>query len=593
MAAENPFLIFEDARAADGVVRWFSNPSAVIAARRLDDVLPALAHVRQALQRGSHVAGWFAYEAGLALEPRLHARAAAKALPDPLLWFGLFDAPQQMTSEALTALLPDPHGAWLSTPCARMTRAEYETAFVRAKSLIVAGDIYQVNLSYRADVALFGAPRAAYAQLRGAGKGGWSGLAFNGETWLASTSPELFFRLSADGVIEAKPMKGTAKRRADPEQDRLAAAQLRGDPKQIAENVMIVDLLRNDLSRVAKRGSVRAPALFDVETYPTVHTLTSTVRADLREGLDAIDVVKALFPCGSITGAPKIRAMEIIDELETDGRGPYTGSMGWCAPDGAAEFNVAIRTLAISQAGAELGLGSGVVYDSKLEDEWEECATKGLFVTSQRPRFTLLETMRFSPGRGVGLLDLHLQRLGKSAAALEFRFDETAARLRIDAAVRERNACVVRLSLRSDGDISFDFRPMPDSPPELAETVLRPQPVDPSDFRLKHKTSLRAFYDAARADADAFEVVFVDAQGFVTEGSFTNVFVRRGRELITPPLHRGLLPGVLRAALLDSGEAREGDVRAADLAGEFYVGNAVRGLIRARLSPRPDPSGRG
>jgi para-aminobenzoate synthetase/4-amino-4-deoxychorismate lyase len=372
-------------------------------------------------------------------------------------------------------------------------------------------------------------------------------------------------------------MKGTAPPDADPE-------AFRADPKQRAENLMIVDLLRNDLSRVARTGSVKVPALFEVETYPTLLQLTSTVTAALEEGRDAVDLLEALYPCGSITGAPKIRAMEIIDALEASPRGPYCGAIGRLAPGGTASFNVAIRTLTLRDGAksARLGLGSGIVADSEAGAEWRECLAKGKFVETQR-RFDLIETMRFDPHEGVVDLDRHIARMKASAEALDFAFDRHEARNELQAATFRAGPSKVRLLLSRSGAVAIELRPLAPAPEAPVEVALAPLPVEAGDFRLRHKTSDRAFYEESRAAAGTFEVIFSDGEGFLTEGSFTSIFVERGGRLVTPPLARGLLPGILRGRLLDEGRAVEGDLRAADLAGGFLLGNAVRGLVPARL----------
>lgn len=583
MRFDAPFVLMEDAR-PDGSGRLFAEPAATIVARELSEVAPALERVRAGLARGLFAAGWLSYEAGLAFEDRL-SRLGALGSNLPLLWFGLFKRCDEISATELERALPDAAGAWLSLPRPRISRSDYDAAFARVQDYIVGGDVYQINLSYRADATLIGEPLAAYARLREAGGGGWSGVVHDGANWLLSTSPELFFRIR-DGAIEARPMKGTAKRYADPVEDQAAAARLGRDPKERAENVMIVDLLRNDISRVAETGSVHVPALFSVETYPTLHALTSTVRARLGAGFDAVDALGALFPCGSITGAPKIRAMEIIDELESDARGAYTGSIGWLSPNGDAEFNVAIRTLAVCDGRAELGLGSAVVADSSANGEWEECHAKGRFISAAAPSFELIETMRFEPALGLARLDLHLARLRASAATFGFRFDELELRAALDTALSGAPACVARLTLAESGAVSVTRRALPASI-DMMQAALAPLPVRSSDFRLRHKTTLRDFYDDARAASAADEVIFFDADGFITEGGITNVFVERDGVLATPPLRRGLLPGVLRAELLVDGRAREIDLRREDLTGGFYLGNSVRGLAPARLAAAP------
>jgi para-aminobenzoate synthetase/4-amino-4-deoxychorismate lyase len=334
------------------------------------------------------------------------------------------------------------------------------------------------------------------------------------------------------------------------------------------------------------------PELFAVETYPTILQLTSTVTAELDVGLGPIDLIQALFPCGSITGAPKIRAMEIIAALEAAPRSVYCGAIGRLAPDGEAAFNVAIRTL-VMRAGeriARIGLGSGIVADSRAGDEWRECLAKGAFVATGRS-FDLIETMRFDPHDGVADLDRHLARMKASAEALDFRFDRHEARNDLQAATFRAGPSRIRLALARSGALAIELAPLDEPPPEPVEVAIAPLPVAADDFRLRHKTSDRAFHDEARAASGAFEVLFRDPEGFLTEGSFTSLFLERGGLLLTPPLARGLLPGVLRARLLDEGRAREADLTEADLAGGFLIGNAVRGLVRARLRPKGAGSG--
>jgi para-aminobenzoate synthetase/4-amino-4-deoxychorismate lyase len=353
--------------------------------------------------------------------------------------------------------------------------------------------------------------------------------------------------------------------------------------KDRAENLMIVDLLRNDLSRVAAPGSVAAPDLFRVETYPTIHQMVSDVTATLAEGRDAVHVIEALFPCGSITGAPKIRASEVIAEVEGEPRGIYTGAIGRIDPNGDAMFNVAIRTLAIAEPGAaKLGLGSGVVADSQAHEEWAECLAKGAFVAAGQRRFDLIATMAFDPDQGIPLLERHLARMKASALFFGYPFDRHATRNELQAATfRLREARRIRLLLGPSGAIAIQVSPMPPIPPAPVEVAVVAHPLAARDFRLAHKTSNRAFYNEARDTAGAFEIVMVDADGFVTEGSFTSLFIERDGVLVTPPLVRGLLPGVLRAELIESGRAVEGDLTPADLAGGFFIGNALRGLIPA------------
>jgi para-aminobenzoate synthetase/4-amino-4-deoxychorismate lyase len=563
-----PFILLDDARPG-GKARLFTDLRETIETRDPEEIVACLERLR-----GTAAAGFLAYEAGHALEARLAPLRAAPA-PDepPLLWFGLFDSEEEVDA---STLLPDSAGAWAGRARPLISRAEYEAALAAVKAHILAGDIYQANLTFAAEVPVAGHPLALYAALRARARAGHGGIAFTGTHWLLSLSPELFFTLEG-GRVTTRPMKGTAPGDADP-------AAFAADPKQRAENLMIVDLLRNDLSRVAKAGSVDVPELFAVETYPTILQLTSTVTADLEEGLGPIDLIRAIYPCGSITGAPKIRAMEIIDALEASPRGPYCGMIGRLAPDGEAAFNVAIRTLTLRDGAntARLGLGSGIVADSSAGEEWRECLEKGAFVATAR-RFDLIETMRFDPQDGVVDLDRHLARMKASADALDFAFDRHEARNELQAATFRAGPSRVRLMLGRTGAMALEMRPLGPPPDEPVEVVLASLPVPAEDFRLRHKTSDRAFYDDVRAAAASFEVIFRDPAGFLTEGSFTSLFVERGGRLVTPPLARGLLPGILRARLIEEGRAEEGDLVETGLAGGFYIGNAVRGLVRARL----------
>jgi para-aminobenzoate synthetase / 4-amino-4-deoxychorismate lyase len=573
-----PFVLLDDARPG-GRRLLYRAPHDTIVAETRDALLPALDRLQAAVDGGRHVAGWIAYEAGHALEPRL--RPLTKGGAGPLLWFGLFDPPEPFDP----ATLPDPAGAWAGPPRPNISRAEYDAALAQVLGFIAAGDIYQANYSFRAAVRIMGDPLALYARLRASGGGGWGGIVHDGHDWLLSVSPELFFTSDPERIT-TRPMKGTRPRGHDAAEDEALAAALASDPKDRAENLMIVDLLRNDLSRVAQPGSVTVPSLFTVEHYPTVHQMVSEVTAAPAPHVRATDVIRALFPCGSVTGAPKLRAMEIIDALEADPRGAYTGAIGFASPDGNAAFNVAIRTLTIEEGAheARIGLGSAIVADSDAASEWAECLAKGAFVTAGARPFDLIETMLFDPGEGIVNLDAHVRRIEESARAFGFVFDRHQLRNEIHIATfRYAEPARVRLRLSASGATATEVGPLPESPTEPVTVRAVPLPVAPDDFRLRHKTSDRAFYDTARRKAGTFEVVFVRPDGLVTEGSFTNIFVRRGDTLVTPPLALGVMPGVSRAKLIEAGEAEEGMLTVADLRDGFCIGNAVRGMITARL----------
>ena len=587
-----PFVLLDDAGTGGAGARLYEMPVRVVTARTIAEVRPALAVLRAARDERLHAAGYLAYEAGAALVDR----APVLAGDGPLLWFGLFEGYRSLSPDDVAALLGDPAGARARPPRPAIERAEYDARFARVVALIAAGDVYQANLTFQAEVAILGPPAALYARLRQASAAAYGALVDTGERQLLSLSPELFVTLTGD-ALACRPMKGTARRGLTPEEDRTLTANLAADEKQRAENLMIVDLMRNDLARVAVPGSVAVPALFTVETYPTIHQMTSSVTATLAEGRNAIDVIEALFPCGSITGAPKTRAMQVIAEIEGQARGAYCGAIGRIDPDGNAAFNVAIRTLTVlgtvANGRATMGLGSGIVADSRADEEWAECLAKGGFVTAGQRAVDLIETMAFDPEAGIALLERHLARMKDSATALGFAFDRHAARNELQAATfRLRKTARVRLVLGASGAVAIEVSPMPAPFAEPVEVAIVPLPVAPEDWRLAHKTSDRAFYDAARATAGTAEVVFERPDGRLTEGSFTSLFVERNGKLLTPPLADRLLPGVLREELIDSGRAVEASLTGIDLADGFLLGNALRGLFRARVAVAPAGSPR-
>ena len=555
----------------EGGRQVFRQPRALITAASPAQVPAALAALEAALASGGHVAGWLGYELGYALEPRL----AGRVRPDgPLLMLGVFDAP--------AAEAPPPAGrAWVGPLTPEWDGDAYAARFAGVKDYIAAGDIYQANLSLRARFPFFGDARALYENLRAAAAAPHCAFVDDGARQIVSLSPELFFEIGPDGAITARPMKGTAPRDGD---DAAGRAALAASEKNRAENLMIVDLIRNDLSRIAAPGSVAVRDLFQVETYPTLHTMVSTVTAKKRAGAAPADILRALFPCGSVTGAPKIRAMEILHELESSPRGAYCGAVGYFAPDGSARFNVAIRTLTIADGQGELGIGGGVVQDSQAAGEYAECLLKARFFDSVRRPLEFLETLRHE--NGFVRLDAHLARLAKSAAAFGIAFDDAAVRAALDAAVAGRQGALrVRLALDEGGVPHVVTAPLPPNPP-FWRFAVSPHPVQSGDPLQQHKTSWRELYDGETARLGVDEVVFLNERGEVAEGARSNIFVKRGDILLTPPLSAGALPGILRAELLATGQAREATLTPDDLKGEFCFGNSLRGLIGAFI-PSP------
>ena len=607
-----PFVLLDDARAGASAVEGaadallYEAPRALFVAHRPEAVEAVLAEAEAARQAGGgSLAGYIAYEAGMALEPKLAGRAAARSgAMGPLVWLGLFDAPRRIAAADVPAWLEARvQGPGTLGPLEpQLSPGGYAAAFAALNEAIHAGDIYQANLTYPLAGSFRGDPVGLYASLRDAALAGYGGLIFDGSHWLLSFSPELFVALN-DSEAKVKPMKGTRPRVVEAEADAAMAEDLATSIKDRAENLMIVDLMRNDLARVAEAGSVHVDAPFAVESYPTVHQMVSTVRARLSPGHGAMDLVRALFPCGSITGAPKIRAMELLTEVERDARGAYCGAIGRIdAPDANgnsnAAFNVAIRTLRLTpiengQGSAVLGIGSAIVADSEAMSERRECEVKAGFLRRAAPGLTaptcdLIETMRFEPESGIALLEEHLARMKASAAALGFVFDRHALRNQIQALCFElESPAKVRLLVSRSGASALETAPLPATPTGPVRVAALPHPLDPSDWRLMHKTSDRGFYEEAAAAARALgaeEALLVRADGLVTEGSYTCVFVEgAGGVLLTPPTHLGLLPGVLRASLIAAGKAREAELGLDDLTGCFWIGNAVRGLVRATL----------
>jgi para-aminobenzoate synthetase / 4-amino-4-deoxychorismate lyase len=597
----DPFILLDDARPSGAsAARLYRGAKELVVARRAAEVAPALTRLEELRTAGFDLAGYMAYEAGLALEARLMPLADARSgAMGPLLWFGAFEGYETIAAEAMPdwlAAQAEPGIAQIGPVEPQLSPGGYMAAFKALQEAIAAGDIYQANLTFHLAGSFRGDPLALYAALRPAAGAGYGGVVFDGSHWLLSCSPELFFA-EKDGAITAKPMKGTRPRGRDSVEDARLAEELAGSVKDRAENLMIVDLLRNDLSRVAEAGSVKVERPFAVESYPTVHTMTTTVRARLLEGKGPADLIRALFPCGSITGAPKIRAMELIDQLERDARGPYCGAIGRIdAPkaDGTSDaaFNVAIRTLRLTpgengRGRAVLGVGGAIVADSEALDEWREALVKGTFVRLHAAGADLIETMRFTPEDGVPLLELHLERIKASAAELGFSFDRHAVRNAIQALCFDAEAPArLRLLVSRGGAYSLELGPLPAPLNAPARCGVLRLPVDPGDWRLRHKSSDRGFYDvglAAAKAAGADEALLLRDDGLVTEGCFTSLFVERDSKLLTPPLALGLLPGVLRRSLIEQGRAIEAALTLDDLKDGFLIGNALRGLIPAVL----------
>jgi para-aminobenzoate synthetase / 4-amino-4-deoxychorismate lyase len=557
----------------------FGAPREVVAAFRLEEVEGVVRAVERAARGGAWAVGYVAYEAAPAFDPALRTRAPDPAMP--LAWFGLHDAPAHAQRPRAGG------GATLGPLAPELSRAEHAAAVESLRESMAAGDAYQVNLTFRLRGSFAGDPLALHDRLRAAQGGGLTACLRVGDSHaIVSASPELF--LARRGrLVTARPMKGTARRGRFAEEDAAAAAALLTSEKERAENVMIADLVRNDLGRVAVPGSVRVASLLELERWRTVLQLTSTVEATLRAGVGLWDLLAATFPCGSVTGAPKASAMGLVARHERSPRGPYCGAVGVVQPGGDATLNVPIRTVALDLVGgrATAAVGGGITWASSAPAEWDEALAKAAFLSaaSSPAGVRLLETLRLEGGR-IPLLEGHLDRLSASAAHLGFACDRAAVRALL---AREAGDGRLRLLLSRDGTAALERAPFP-SPPAAPPTVaLAAAPVSSRDVRLFHKTTDRAPYDAARrARPDAFDVLLWNEAGEVTEFTIGNVVLELGGERVTPPRTAGLLAGVQRARLLGRGEIRERPVEVAEAlrAKRVWLVNALRGWVPVVLA---------
>jgi len=569
-------------------------PVGVLEATRAGEVVATLEATEAAAGRGLWVAGFVTYEAAPGLDQDLVVRDRDADDPFaalPLAWFAMFERAEE-TALPLPrdeeGVAEAPAGTWVPTT----TRERYESSVDRIRELIAAGETYQVNHTMRLRSRVEGDPRGLYRDLCYAQRGAFSAYLDLGRYRVLSASPELFFELR-DGAIVTKPMKGTAPRGRWPEEDRAVAERLLASAKDRAENAMIVDLLRNDLGRVSRTGSVTWADVFQAERFETVWQLTTAVSAALEPEVGLSGVFRGLFPSGSVTGAPKVRTMEIIRELEDSPRGIYCGAIGYLAPKGSghpdARFNVGIRTVTLDTASrtAEYGVGGGITWDSDASAEYEETVAKTRVLTARRPGFELLETMRHDPAEGVRHLDLHLRRLAASADYFGFRYDETDVREAVEKTIASAPPAPgrVRLALGKDGTARVAYTPLA-TEPDVVRVALDDVPQDPRDVFLFHKTSRRKRYeDARRRHADGDDVLLINERGEVTESTIANVAVRMDGRWVTPPIEAGLLPGIGRAVALDDGSVSEASVTIEDLRSseELALISDARGWRRAVL----------
>lgn len=575
-------LLFDTAppNAAQRESLVFQEPIAVLQAHSILEVHSTLEAVDQAVADGYWVAGYLAYEAGYAFEEV----ASEPSLPYPLLWFGVYDEPTRQAGFDFADVASPQSSFQVHDLAFRLPRREYLDAIAAIKQYIREGDVYQINFTDAFTFSFKGDPWAFYEALRHRQRVAYGAFLQLEACTILSLSPELFFQREGNRIV-TRPMKGTVKRGRTWEEDEQLRHWLAADEKSQAENLMIVDLLRNDLSVCCEPGTVRVPALFNTEAYETLIQMTSTVEGNLKDGIRYADLFRALFPCGSVTGAPKIRAMKRIYQLESGARGVYCGAIGYISPKQQATFNVAIRTLVLQEDKGVMGSGSGIVWDSDAEAEYDECMLKGQFLTltGAAHAFELIETMR-AEGGTVPLLDLHADRMETSAGYFRYRFNRAIFEQRVsEAAQRTWSHAKVRVTLAEDGTLSVTDQPYA-VPPEVQRVFIAPESVQSSDHFYFHKTTHRHFYERWYDQARAMgydEVLFLNECGEVAEGSRTNVFIRKGSRLYTPPISSGLLGGVYRRHVLETHpEASERVLYVEDLiqADEVLLCNALMGL---------------
>ncbi|HEY6089913.1 MAG TPA: aminodeoxychorismate synthase component I [Gemmatimonadaceae bacterium] len=579
-----PVAHFESFAEGRGWSASFREPLEQHAAYALDEVVPLLRYAEAATRKGSWVTVALSYESAPAFDSALHVPPSSEF---PLAWIGVFDAPS----------VPDPD-AILSRPFMiaewepQLGRREYQDAIRSIRRYIEEGDTYQVNFTFPMRGNLSGDSWSCFRALAQSQGAAYSAYLDIGSHRILSFSPELFVERRGNKLV-TRPMKGTLARGRWTEEDAERVAQLRASAKDRAENVMIVDLMRSDLGKVAETGSVEVSELFAVERLSRVLQMTSTISAVQRAGTSIVDILRALFPCGSVTGAPKARSMGIIQELERQPRGIYTGAIGMMSPNGDAVFSVPIRTLAVNATNsvATFGVGGAITWDSTTDGEYEECRLKAKFLTNPWTDFDLLETILLADG-SYSLLDRHLARARESAQYFGFRWNEAEVASALDevAASHPLGRWRIRLIVARDGKPGIETRPLDEPRAGPVAVNFAMNAVDDRDPLLFHKTTARSRYEVELARCQPCDdVIFWNSRGEVTESTIANVVVFSDGKHWTPPREAGLLAGTLRDELIAKGELSERTITKEELAaaGSFALINSVRGWMRAELVPEP------
>ncbi|SDJ33744.1 aminodeoxychorismate synthase component I [Salimicrobium halophilum] len=546
----------------------FTTPVEVIEVYDVEEVEQAFHHIEKWLGKGCYIAGYVAYEAAPAFDPALQVRETE----GPLLWFGVFEAPVNEEEE--------PRGTYeISEWQLDADFESYQQGISDIKNAIENGDTYQVNYTARWKAAFKGDSYTFFEKLARRQQGRYSAYLETGTRTILSASPELFFK-KEKGTITTRPMKGTAARGKTFAEDIRKKERLAASEKEQAENVMIVDLLRNDIGRIA--GKVRVPRLFSIETYPTVHQMTSTVEGEIRENSTVWELFEALFPCGSITGAPKVKTMEYISELEETPRDVYCGAIGYITPKKDMIFNVPIRTVMIEEGEAIYGSGGGITWDSQTSSEYEEMKTKAKLLDAEFPEFDLLETMRLA-NREFPLLERHLNRLKSSAAYFSYPFDEQLIRERLKNVKDDWSIGRVRLLLSEEGEVQVETYEHKDEDKKY-RAVLAETPINAENPFYYHKTTHREIYNIhPKKGADT--VLLWNEREELTEFTFANLVVKKNGKYVTPPIESGLLAGTKREELLEQGEIQAEVLFVEELSDfeEVWMVNGLRGWMKVEM----------
>jgi para-aminobenzoate synthetase / 4-amino-4-deoxychorismate lyase len=558
--------------------KWlqFEQPQHCFIAHNYSDILPIVDEIERHLDEGGYSAGYLSYDAAPAFDD---AFVKKKEIEIPLCFFGIFEKPSIFT-------IPDEHFKnFAFHSIGNITKKEFDSSFSKIKSYIRQGLTYQVNYTHKEHFRFRGDPFSFFLSLIKEQPTPYAAYLETDEWAICSASPEVFFILNGENII-CKPMKGTIARGKDPAADSRQKRHLQHSIKDKAENVMIVDMIRNDLSRIAEPGSVSVKSLYDVEPYSTLWQMTSTVEAKTDKSLSRI--LKALFPCASITGAPKIKTMQIIDELETEARNIYTGAIGLLKPDRHMQFSVAIRTALIhkNEHHMEYGIGSGIVWDSIADAEFDECQLKFKVISNTSIAFELLETMLLEPDTGYYLLDYHIERIAKSARYFGWPFDERKLREMLSRLLPVEKRFKVRLLLSSSGEIKIQKSVLLAKSTAIPILRIAQNSVHSDNIFLHHKTTHRSIYQAAQKNIkECDDIVLWNEFEQITETTICNIVLEKDNQMLTPQISAGLLPGTMRQHLLDSGIIEEAVLSKDDLfnCDVVYVINSVQGMRRAKF----------